>query len=61
VNEEQLLQPVLPPGSLSKRVPFCIRRSTYLIPIHKDPATIGLVLLLPVVEQIQAGVVDVSQ
>jgi hypothetical protein len=53
-----LFKPMLPPRCLPARLSFRIGRPAHFIPVRYDPAMKRLMLLLPVLEQIQAGMVD---
>src|SRR5688572_8069576 len=57
----RLLEPMLPPGCLPESLPPRIGGPSHFIPVRDDPAIVRLMLLLPVLEQIQAGVIDVPQ
>ena len=57
----RLLEPMLPPGCLPESLPPRIGGPSHFIPVRDDPAMVRLMLLLPVLEQVQAGVIDVPQ
>ena len=52
---------MLPPGCLPESLPPRIGGPSHFIPVNDDSAMVRLMLLLPVLEHVQAGVIDVPE